>query len=157
MPNRLRPLVAAVAVVTLAVVVAACSAAAPPPSAAPSPAPSSASPALTPPVTVTPEAASAASLPPGATEVRPASAPRTVGASEIITVFTHCGFEGRLDWAGSFWREVRRVPAGAAIGDPEDTGRITLLSNTEAVFESSTGTRLVLERLPGAAVLFPCD
>jgi len=49
------------------------------------------------------------------------------------------------------------VPAGGAIGDPEDTGRITLLSGTEAVFESSTGTTIVLQRLPGAAVLFPCD
>lgn len=80
-----------------------------------------------------------------------------MGDAELITVFTHCGFEGRLDWAGSFSREVRRVPAGGAIGDPEDTGRIMRLCGTEAVFESSTGTKIVLERLPGAAVLFPCD
>ena len=93
----------------------------------------------------------------GGQEVHPSSAPRAVGDAELISVFTHCGFEGRLDWAGSFWREVGRIPEGGAIGDPEDSGRITLVTGTRAVFESSTGTEVLLERLPGSAVLFPCD
>ncbi|HET7726636.1 MAG TPA: hypothetical protein VFK54_04850 [Candidatus Limnocylindrales bacterium] len=96
-------------------------------------------------------------FPNGGQEVHPSSAPRAVGDGELITVFTHCGFEGRLDWAGSFWREVGRIPEGGAIGDPEDSGRITLVGPTRAVFESSTGTEVLLERLPGPAVLFPCD
>lgn len=96
-------------------------------------------------------------FPNGGQEVHPSSAPRAVGDGELITVFTHCGLEGRLDWAGSFWREVGRIPEGGAIGDPEDSGRITLVGPTRAVFESSTGTEVLLERLPGPAVLFPCD
>lgn len=104
-----------------------------------------------------PPATSEPGFPNGGQEVRPSSAPRAVGDGEPITVFTHCGFEGRLDWAGSWWREVGRVPEGGAIGDPEDIGRITLVAPTRAVFESSTGTEVLLERLPGPAVLFPCD
>lgn len=87
----------------------------------------------------------------------PSSPPKAVGAIEPITVFTHCGFEGRLDWAGSFWRETGREPAGGPIGDPEDTGRITLINATTARFESSTGTIVVLGRVDGGVTLQPCD
>lgn len=94
---------------------------------------------------------------PGSQTVEPSSPPREVGASEEITVFTHCGLEGHLDWAGSFWREVTRSPAGAPIGDPEDAGRITLTGPAQARFESSTGTVVALERVPGPILLQPCD
>jgi hypothetical protein len=89
--------------------------------------------------------------------VRPSSGAAVVGASERITVFTHCGFAGQLDWAGSFWRETGRSPEGGPIGDPEDSGLITLLTPTTAKFVSSTGTVVALERLPGPVELAPCD
>lgn len=94
---------------------------------------------------------------PGSQTVQPSSPSAVVGASERITVFTHCGFAGQLDWAGSFWKETGRSPEGAPIGDPEDTGLITLVTPTTAKFVSSTGTVVALERLPGAVVLAPCD
>ena len=94
---------------------------------------------------------------PGSQTVQPSSPSAVVGASERITVFTHCGFAGQLDWAGSFWKETGRSPAGGPIGDPEDTGLITLLTPTTAKFVSSTGTVVALERLPGTVVLAPCD
>jgi hypothetical protein len=94
---------------------------------------------------------------PGSQTVQPSSPSVVVGASERITVFTHCGFAGQLDWAGSFWKETGRSPEGGPIGDPEDTGLITLLTPTTAKFVSSTGTVVALERLPGSVVLAPCD
>jgi hypothetical protein len=94
---------------------------------------------------------------PGSQTVRPSSGAAVVGASERITVFTHCGFAGQLDWAGSFWRETGRSPEGGPIGDPEDRGLITLLTPTTAKFVSSTGTVVALERLPGPVELAPCD
>src|SRR4051812_16597371 len=94
---------------------------------------------------------------PGSQTVRPSSPAVVVGASETITVFTHCGLAGRLDWAGSFWRETKRSPDGGPIGDPEDTGLIRLLTPTTAKFVSSTGTVVALERMPGPVELAPCD
>ena len=152
--------------VLLAVAVAACGSSVPSATpVAPSPvvSPSGASPS----VAVSPSAS--ASLPasteptisappqPGSQEVTPSSPPKEVGAVEAVTVFTHCGFTGQLDWAGSFWQEAGREPEGGPIGDPEDTGRITLINPTQARFESSTGTVVVLERLDGPVTLQPCD
>jgi hypothetical protein len=140
-------------------VLAACSASSTPsatPPATPSPS--------APPTTVASPSASATPAPtisappqPGSQEVTPSSPPKDVGAVEAITVFTHCGFEGRLDWAGSFWRETGREPEGGPIGDPEDSGRLTLINATTARFESSTGTVVVLERVAGPLTLQPCD
>ena len=72
-------------------------------------------------------------------------------------MFTHRGLAGRLDRAGSFWQETGRSPEGGSIGDPEDTGRITLLTPKSAKFVSSTGTVVALERMPGPVELAPCD
>lgn len=117
-----------------------------PPTVVPSPSPSA-----------TPEPTISAPPQPGSQEVLPTSPPKDVGAVEAIMVFTHCGFEGRLDWAGSFWRETGREPEGGPIGDPEDSGRLTLINATTARFEASTGTVVVLERVAGPVTLQPCD
>jgi hypothetical protein len=122
------------------------------PSASPS-----VSPSLEPAASASPGLSGIPAGQPGSQTVQPTSASAVVGASETITVFTHCGFAGRLDWAGSFWQETGRSPDGGPIGDPEDTGSITLLSPTTAKFVSSTGTVVVLERLPGPVELAPCD
>jgi hypothetical protein len=62
-----------------------------------------------------------------------------------------------VDWAGSFWRETGREPSGGPVADPEDSGRMTLINETTARFESSTGTVVVLERVDGPVVVQPCD
>jgi hypothetical protein len=116
-----------------------------------------ASPAPSVEVTPSPSPSDAPGSQPGSRTVQPSSGPAVVGASERITVFTHCGFAGQLDWAGSFWRETGRSPEGGPIGDPEDTGLITLLTPTTAKFVSSTGTVVALERLPGPVASVPCD
>ena len=142
----------------LTLAVAACASAGPSPTPSASP---TGSPSATP-EPATPEPTPVASVEPppnqpGSQEVTPSSPPKSVGEAEVITIFTHCGFEGRVDWAGSFWRETGRAPEGGPIGDPEDTGRMTLVSATEAAFESSTGTLVTLERVDGPVTLFPCD
>ena len=157
-------MVLAVAAVAAGSLVATCGGPAvtpgPSPSASPPAVPATPTPVATPVATplATPEPSVSAPSQPGAQEVLPSSPPKAVGEFEVLTLFTHCGLvAGRVDWAGSFWRETAREPDGGAIGDPEDTGRMTLMSATQARFESSTGTVVVLERVDGAVSVQPCD
>lgn len=96
-------------------------------------------------------------LPDGRIRSWPRSLPALPGAVEVITVVTHCGFEGSLDWDGSFWREEARSPEGGPIGDFEDTGPITLIDADTARFQSSTGTLVRLQRIDGPVIRSLCD
>ena len=155
--SRLAPLLTVAAAAVLAVACAGSST----PSSTP-PATTGATPAATPEPTAsaTPSVEPTISTPPqpGSQEVTPSSPPKDVGAVEELTLFTHCGLlPGRVDWAGSFWAETSRAPTGGPIGDPEDSGRMTLINETTARFEASTGTVVVLERVDGPVTIQPCD
>lgn len=69
-----------------------------------------------------------------------------------------CGLTFDLDFDGSFWEPVDQSPQDE---EPSffinpDRGSITLISNTEARYESSDGQTVELRRLPGPVIQKGC-
>lgn len=86
----------------------------------------------------------------------PGSVDVDVGVRYRYTAYTHCGIGHSLDFDGSFWRPLGADDA--ELDDPFEQGVITLVSENEAEFESSsTGATVLLERLHGPQVISPCE
>lgn len=70
----------------------------------------------------------------------------------------HCGLTYDLDFDGSFWRAVNpnrdKEPPSFFIN--QDEGYITLVSENEARYESSTGEMVELRRIEGPIVIGGC-
>lgn len=70
----------------------------------------------------------------------------------------HCGLSFLTDFDGSFWRPIdpdRGEPPGFFIN--QDVGAIALVGRDRAVYRSSTGVEVRLERIPGPVITQPCE
>jgi hypothetical protein len=82
-----------------------------------------------------------------------ANSPRAAANREFpITVYTHCGLDrSRFDFDGSFWRAIGETSDGQGnpppgYDNPYDAGTIRVLDDGTALYTSSQGYRLRLER-----------
>lgn len=79
-------------------------------------------------------------------------------------LYTHCGLEETsIEFDGDHWRAVGPEPLAdgfgnppSGFGDPTDLGRIWRTGPDTAVFVSSQGVRLDLERAAGPPERFIC-
>jgi hypothetical protein len=100
-------------------------------------------------------------LPNGSFLHYPQSSPLPVGTTLSLRLFTHCGVDRMIDFAGVFWESVD--PAGrhpnppAGFGNPYDDGRITLRGPGDAVYVSSQGRSLALRPRPAPVEVAACD
>jgi hypothetical protein len=67
----------------------------------------------------------------------------------------HCGLGFLTDFDGSFWRPADSAPTRLLIN--QDLGAIALIGFDAAVYRSSDGREIMLERLPGPVVTQPCE
>jgi hypothetical protein len=63
---------------------------------------------------------------------RPRSAEVAIGRERPFELYTHCGIDFHVDFAGSFWQWY--AGKTGAVGDPFQKGTMTLLSDDAAVF-----------------------
>lgn len=87
-----------------------------------------------------------------------------------FNLYTHCGADHSTDFDGSFWRVIIGAPstqyltgedeptlsAPIGIGDPYDTGTMTLLLDDLATYRSGTGRQLLFVRSGTSTVIRPC-
>ena len=84
----------------------------------------------------------------------------TSGEPRIANWFDtgHCGLSFLADFDGSFWRPV--PPEDDATPDffiNQDVGAIALVEDGVAVYRSSGGVEVRLERIDGPVTTFPCE
>jgi hypothetical protein len=97
-------------------------------------------------------------LPDGGYRVWPHSAPAERSRVYAFTLSTHCGLDFLVDFDGSFWDLDRMLAEGnERLGNPEDDGRMTLVKEGEAVYESWGGTKLTFRRAKGPKDVFLCS
>ena len=92
----------------------------------------------------------------------PRSEPVPVGTSQRFRLYTHCGLDSVIDFAGRLWDPVGPASDGsgnppAGYGNPFDDGTITLVSPVEARFVSAAGLLLPLTVHPGPKDVPGCD
>ena len=69
----------------------------------------------------------------------------------------HCGLGFLTDFDGSFWRPIDpEVQRSLEYLDP-DVGAIALVDFNRAIYRSSSGVDVELERVPGPVVTQPCE
>ena len=91
----------------------------------------------------------------------PRSEPVPVGTSQRFRLYTHCGLDSVIDFAGRLWDPIGPTSGGsgnppAGYGNPFDDGVITLVSPLEARFVSASGLVLPLAVHPGPKDLPGC-
>jgi hypothetical protein len=69
----------------------------------------------------------------------------------------HCGLGFLTDFDGSFWRPVDPEEARSIEALDPDRGAIALVDFDQALYRSSTGVHVELERVPGPLVTQPCE
>jgi hypothetical protein len=81
-----------------------------------------------------------------------------VVASEAYRFDTgHCGLGWLIDFDGSFWRAVDEASVPGRFLIDEDAGAIALVDFDRAVYRTSTGVEIGLERIQGPVVTQPCE
>jgi len=92
----------------------------------------------------------------------PRSEPVPMGTSQRFRLYTHCGLDALIDFAGRLWDPVGPTSDGngnppPGFGNPFDDGVITLVSPVEARFVSEFGVALALTAHVGPKDLPACD
>ena len=89
--------------------------------------------------------------------VWPASAQVRQGQAYVYET-GHCGLTHDLDFDGSFWRAINPNGTGEepSFFINHDKGSITLVSEDEARYESSTGEVVELRRIEGPIIIPGC-
>jgi hypothetical protein len=93
-------------------------------------------------------------------EVAPHSGPADTGVPVEWIINTSCGLDRAVfDLDGSIWTPSNIGPGdreGTAVGDDNDIGTLTLISEVRAEYRTSQGRVIQLRRLPGDLVRNDC-